>query len=352
MMHSFVQYHLPVAYSFSSGLKILETAIVNDELIVVTFSNSAQIVALNYDLEPVWTREPEMAFGNYVYPRVTVRQDNSMFCTSDINHVKFYSVDGTLLASFPHEEWYSFLGSGCHFSGDVALFVTPSPGGDKLMLVSTVDFSVIQEYTLDGYQEYAYGFHATSAPDLVFMDLAAGQDDTRLFKIRIQPDGMELSELTACNDEIFGAFAPSGKEFVTAPHYGEGIKVFSFPGGMQLAEIMQKTLFEGRNEYPAANDDSLEYQVIYLNDDVLLTVTRFGRLLLIKRDEMLCFGELLLEGNQLTAYNMKGRAVQEGEEIEDYEGEVGAVKLLGEGRILVGYRDGSLRVYELLNKFL
>lgn len=347
-MHSFVQFNLPVAHSFSNGLKVLETRIVNDDLIIVTFNDSQQLVALNNKLEQVWSGAPKMAFGNYVYPRVAMREDGKMYCTSDISHVQFYVADGSLLSSFPHEQWYSFLGSGCHFFRDMAVFVTPSPGGDKLLVVSTIDFQVLFEYTLDGYQEYSYDFHATPASDTIFLDLSAGQDDTRLFSIRfLSADDVEIRELTVCNDEIFGAFAASGKEFVTAPHYSEGIKVFSFPDVAQVAEITQPALFEGRNEYPAANEDSLEYRVIYLNDEILLTITRFGRFLLIRRDTMTCFGELLLEGNQLLAYNLKGAVAQEGEEIEDYEGQVGEVKLLPGGRILVAHREGSLRVYEL-----
>ncbi|SFW73450.1 hypothetical protein [Chitinophaga sancti] len=351
-MQSFVQFNLPIAYSFSNGLKVLETTIVNDDLLVVTFKESQQIVALNNKLELIWTGEPSINVGNYVYPRVAMREDGEMYAITDISSVKFYATDGLLLAEFPHEQWYSFLGTGCHFSGNKALFVTPSGGGDKLLVVSIPDFQILHEHTLDGYQEYAYGFHATSSPGIVLLDLAAGQDDTRLFSIRLLPGAIEVTELRACNDEIFGAFAPSGKEFVTAPHYDEGIKVFSFPGVEQIAEITQPALFEGRDEYPAANEDSLEYRVIYLDDEVLLTTTRFGRLLLIRRATMTCFGELLLEGNRLIPYNQRGAVAQEGEEIEDYEGQIGDTKLLAGAALLVAHRDAGLRVYELGNKLL
>jgi hypothetical protein len=345
-MHSFIQFNLPLARSYSNGLKVLETSLVNSGLIIATYSDSRRIVVLNDNLEVVWEREADMQYGNYVYPRVALRADGQMYATSDINNIQFFAADGSLLHEFPHEEWYSFLGTDCYFSGQYALFVTPAPGGDKLVLVNTENFQIIQEYVIDGYQEFSYDFHATPAADKILMDLSAGQDDTRLFSIQLS-DQLTVTELTMCNDEIFGSFAPSGKEFSTAPHYDEGIKIFSFPSPSLIAAITQEDLFEGRNEYPAASEDTLEYRVLYLNDEVLLTITRFGRLLLIRRDTMTCFGELLLEGCQLTGYNMRGAAVKEGEEIEDYEGSVGDVKLLSDNKILVTHRDGSLRLYSI-----
>lgn len=344
-MKSFRQYHLSIAQTFSNALKVREALIINDDLIIIIFKDSQRIIAVNHNLETLWTRDVDMHTRDYVYPTLTVRKDARLYSIADIDTVRLFSIEGELLFTFPHEAWYSFLGTGSYFQGDSVLFVAPLSESDWLLLVDTRTFQVLHKYKLDGYQEYNYSFHATPSPDIIFLDLAAGQDDTRLFSVQCSKEQLHVTEMTDCNDQIFGAFSPSGKEFATAPHYNEGIKVFSFPSGKLIAEISQEQLFEDRNEYPAENEDSLNYKVMYLNDETLLAITRFGRLLLIRRATMTCFGELLLEGCKIVPYNFEGALATEAGEIEDYEGEVSDVQLLSDNSILVNHSDGRLMIY-------
>lgn len=240
MTQSFQQFQLPIARTFSTDQKVKEALIVGDDLIVITFKDSQQIVAVNYNLDALWKREVDMHACDYVYPTLTVRRDAQLYSIADINTVHLFSIEGELLFTFPHEAWYSFLGTGCYFQGNSVLFVAPLSESDWLLLVDTRTFQVLHKYKLDGHQEYNYSFHATPSPDTVFLGLAAGQDDTRLFSIQCSNEQLHVTELTDCNDQIFGAFSPSGKEFATASHYNEGIKVWSFPLSKLIAEISQE----------------------------------------------------------------------------------------------------------------
>ena len=340
-------HHLSIEKTLALENKIQETILLNDDCIIITHNN--QFSAINANLELMWTKPADLKAEGYVYPTLNIHPNGQLYAICNINSVRFFTIENELLFTYEHEAWASFLGTECFFTTQYALFVAPSETGDKLVVVSLSNYSVINTYPLDANQEINYTFVATPDPKLIFLDWAAGQDDTRQFKLEINNDGeLKIEEISSCNDRIFGAFSPSGTEFVTAPHYDEGIEVHSFPAMETIGDLPQETLFENSDEeYPSENEDSLNYSAIYLNNETLLTISRFGRLLLINRKTMTLTGQLTLEGCALKAFNANGDLAQPNEEIEEYEGEVSDIKLLPNNRILVRHTKGHLNTYNL-----
>lgn len=346
-MASIQQIQLPVTQRLATHTKVVETIVVNSNNIVLTFADSKTIAGFNGNLEQQWSLETDLSGRDYVYPAITVHPGGQLLGITNINSVRLIDTTGKELFAYKHANWEAFLGADCFFSGNYVLFITPSEEGDLLMTASLDSFEIKHSYQLEGNQEYHYSFFASPDPGIVILDMAAGQEESRLFSIEIYSDGtLNMEEIISCEDRIFGSFSPSGQEFVTAPHYDEELEVHSFPEMEVIASVSQEELFEGREEeYPAESDDGLNYHAMYLDDNTLLTITRFGRLLLTDRSSMLCTGELILEGCGIKAYDIGGEPVQEGAEIEDYEGEVSDVQLLDKGKLLVKHKEGELRIY-------
>lgn len=351
MNPSFVQIQLSLSKELSAALFPLDIHEIGTSGYLLQFKNSSLIARLDADLKEVWRKD----FGNYIPQtgpyKPTISSDglligliyNHEFKIIDLNANLLYELK--LSGSSPYQE------ADCYFSDDNKLIWLISPdleNGDEVYTLDRNDFSILASKKIAAKEEYIYNFCATPHDNAIILDAAAGQDEGQLFLLRIEDGKIELEALEQCNDRIMGSFAPTGNEFVTAPHYEEGIEIFSFPAIGKIASVEQEAIFDGRGEYPSEEDeDSLNYLVFYLNNRYLVVFTRYHRLLLMERETMRCIGELLPEGCQINAYNKSGKLATDPAEIFDYEGEILDVKLTRSHELLIKHTSGSIKWYEL-----
>ena len=351
MNPSFVQIQLSPSKEISSALLPLDIHEIGTSGYLLQFKNSSLIARLDADLEEIWRKD----FGNYIPTtgvyKLAISPDglligliyNHEFKIIDLNGSPLYELK--LNGSSPYQE------ADCYFSDDNKLIWLISPdleNGDKVYALDRNDFSILASKRIAAKEEYIYSFCATPHGHTIILDAAAGQDEGRLFLLRMEDGRIELEEPEPCNDRIMGSFAPDGNEFVTAPHYDEGVEIFSFPDIGKIASVEQEAIFDGRGEYLSEEDeDSLNYLVFYLNNKYLVVFTRYHRLLLIERETMRCIGELLAEGCHINAYNKSGKLTTNPAEIFDYEGEILDVKLTKSHELLIRHTSGSIKWYGL-----
>ncbi len=316
---------------------------------LLNFASQPHVVKLDAELQEVWRKDLQAHTIDYVPCVMTASKDGSKFALSGYTDVRIFDANGNLLRAFAHEPWGHFQGSSCHFSADGRFVWLISPDeNDVLYVIRLDDFSVAATYVMEDDGAYNYTFHDTPDDNQLLIAAAAGQDDALLYLAALHGDQIIITELSQCRDRIFGSFSPDGQEFVTAPHYGEGMELFSFPELNRIAQLEQAELFEGRDEYPSEEDeDSLDYTVLHASNDTLLAFTRFGRLLLIDRQTLSCTGELTPEGCTIQAYDLHGRPTTDPAAVIDYAGEIITVRCNGQRQLLITHNTGELRLYNL-----
>ena len=347
LMAPFQQIHLPLKKQLIPAQPLAGLVPAENGHVFLKYKNSPLLSKADQALNILWTKDFQLQSKDYVYPNISAHPGVQLFGITEADNFRLVTGEGSEVFRYDHDSWGAFLGSASIFIGQWVLFAVPSAGGDLLIQLDLTTLQTVS-HVLEGDQEFHYTFTATPLPNVVFMACAAGQDDCLIHTIAVSPSGaVEIRESEHCRDRILGNFSPDGRSFVTAPHYSEGIRVHSFPDMVCIAELSQEKMFAGRNEYPSEEEeDTLEYTVYFLNNHTLVALTRYGRLLLVDRATMACFGELLLEGNRIIAYDQAGKPAASADEVLDYAGETGDVTLV-EGGLVTTFSDGSLRLFTL-----
>lgn len=320
---------------------------------ILNFNKDPKVLRLDKDLQQVWQKDLQAQTSDYVNCVITASPTGRQMALSCMETIRILDMEGNLEWIFPHDGWEKFLGSSCTFSNDGALiwFIVPASSAlenDILYVVSMTDNKVQDTWMMEGNQEYNYVIHAAPDKNGVLIEAAAGQDSNMLYQAALTEGKIVVQELKQCDDRIMGNFAPDGHEFVTAPHYEDGITIYSYPDVSEIATLGEEELFAERNEYPSEEDtDSLEYVVQYISNKTLLAFSRFGRLLLIDRKTMQCTGELMPEGCEIRAYDMAGRPTKDPRQIVDYAGEIVTVCVNKQRQLLVTHNAGEVRLYNL-----
>jgi hypothetical protein len=217
---------------------------------------------------------------------------------------------------------------------------------DELQVMDAATFEVITSYPLLESQQYAYTFHTTPDNDIILLEAAAGQEKSILMQLQLNNGVISMTELTQCDDVIMGNFAPSGKAFVMAPHYDGPLEIYSFPEIEQVAEQGQEAIFDGSKDFPAAEPDNINYSVFFVDDNNILIVSQFGRLLLLDRKDLRCKAEVMPEGIEFTAYSLDGNPTTNPDYIFDYSSNIINVMIVHD-QLLVTTGEGQLRSYGL-----
>lgn len=351
MSPPFAQIQLSPSKEITSALFPLDIREIGTNGYLLQFKDSSLIACLDADLKEIWRKD----FGKYIPStspyKLTISPDGLLIGLLYNHEFKIIDLNGNLLYELEITASSCYQEADCYFSDDNKLIWLISPdleNGDKVYALDRNDFSILASKSIAAKEEYIYNFCATPHDDAIILDAAAGQDEGQLFLLRMEDGRIELEELEQCNDRIMGSFAPNGSEFVTAPHYDEGIEIFSFPAIGKIASVEQEAIFGGRQEYPSEEDeDSLNYLVLYLNNKYLVVFTRYHRLLVIERESMGCIGELLAEGCHINAYNKSGKLTTNPGEIFDYEGEILDVKLTKSHELLIRHTSGNIKWYRL-----
>lgn len=348
-MAAFRNIALPISHKLSLPQNPAGITMLADGGYLLNFSTKPEVIRLNASLEEVWRKDLQAQTINYVTCEIAVSPDNKLIALSGETAIRITDHNGELLWQYDHAPWYHFMGSGCFFSADAKFMWFVSPGKqDTLHRLRLSDFTIADSFPLETSQECAYNFYATPDKNKILLETPAGQDAVTLYLIRFSDDAMTLEELTQCNDCIAGNFSPDGKTFITGPHYSEAIQLFSFPGMEKTGELSQEALFDIGGLYKDAEDpDTVNYTVLFINNDTFLVFTRFGRLLLADRHTLTCFGELLPEGCDIRAYDFNGSPATDPSTIVDYGGDITMVRVNTQGQLLIMHSSGEIRVYEL-----
>ncbi|WP_142687792.1 hypothetical protein [Chitinophaga polysaccharea] len=319
--------------------------------ILMNFASQPLITKLNANLEIVWEKIIQGRNANYVSSRLSASSDGRMIAIAGMTDIRILDAEGTMiLHTMEHGSWSWFLGAACYFARDNKTIWYVLPGDenapDELQVMDIATFEVIASHPLLESQQYTYAFHATSSNNTILLEAAAGQEKSILMQLQLNDGTISLIELTQCEDMIMGNFAPSGKEFIMAPHEDGPLVIYSFPEIARVAEQDQESIFDGSKDFPAAEPDNINYSVFFVDDNNILVVSQFGRLLLLDRKDLRCKAEVMPEGVEFTAYNLDGNPTTNPDYIFDYSSNIINVMIVHD-KLLLTTGDGQLRSYGL-----
>lgn len=319
--------------------------------ILMNFASQPLITKLNANLEIVWEKIIQGKNANYVSSKLSASSDGRLMAIAGMTDMRILDAEGTMvLHTVEHDSWGWFLGAACYFARDNKTIWYVLPGDknetDELQVMDTATFEVMASYPLLESQQYAYAFHHTPDNNLILLEAAAGQEKSVLMQLQLNDGIISLTELTQCEDLIVGNFSPSGKELIMAPHDDRPLEIYSFPEIDQAAEQQQEAIFEGSKDFPAAEPDNINYSVFFVDDNNILIVSLFGRLLLLDRKDLRCKAEIMPEGIEFTAYDMDGNPTTNPDYIFDYSSNIINVMIVHD-KLLLTTGDGQLRSYDL-----
>ncbi|OMP75850.1 hypothetical protein [[Flexibacter] sp. ATCC 35208] len=319
--------------------------------ILMNFAGQPLITKLNANLAIVWEKIIQGQQASYVSSKLSASPDGSLIAIADTTNMRILDGEATTeLYTIEHLSWGRFLGASCYFGRDNKTIWYVLPGdeneSDALHVINTSDFEVVATHPLLESQQYVYTFHTTPDNSIILLEASAGQEEAILLKLQLKNGIISLTALTQCDDMIMGNFAPSGEEFVMAPHYDGPLEIYSFPEISKVAEQDQQAIFDGSKDFPAAEPDNINYSVFFIDDTTILVVSQFGRLLLLDRKDLICKAELMPEGIAFTAYNLDGHPTTNPDYIFDYSSNIINVMILHD-QLFLTTGEGHFLSYEL-----
>lgn len=350
-MSQFLHINLPLKSKLTFTANPVNVVPLPDGEILMNFASQPLITKLNANLEIVWEKIMQGQHANYVSSKLSASSDGRLIAIAGITDMRILDAEGTrVLRTVEHRSWGWFLGAACYFARDNKTIWYVLPGEenetDELQVMDAATFEVTAAYPLLGSQQYTYTFHATPDNNIILLEAAAGQEQSILMQLQLNNGVISLAELTQCENVIMGNFAPSGKEFVMAPHYDGPLEIYSFPDIAGIAEQEQEAIFDGSKDFPAAEPDNINYSALFVDDNNILVVSQFGRLLLLDRKDLRCKAEIMPEGIEFTAYNLDGNPTANPDYIFDYSSNIINVMIV-HNKLLLTTGDGQLRSYDL-----
>lgn len=350
-MSQFSHINLPLKNKLTFTANPVNVVPLPDGEILMNFASQPLITKLNANLEIVWEKIIQGQNAKYVSSKLSASSDGRLIAIAGMTDMRILDAEGsTLLHTVEHSSWGWFLGAACYFARDnkTIWYVLPgnSSEADQLQVMDAATFEVIATLPLLESQQYTYAFHATPNNNIIMLEAAAGQEKSILMQLQLNNGAIALAELSQCDNVIMGNFAPSGKEFITAPHYDGALEIYSFPEIARVAEQDQEAIFDGSKDFPAAEPDNINYSVFFIDDDNLLVVSQFGRLLLLDRKNLRCKAEVMPEGIEFTAYDVDGNPTANPDYIFDYSSNIINVMIVHD-KLLLTTGDGQLRSYDL-----
>lgn len=317
-----------------------------DKGYLLYFTDAAETLKVDEHFKVDWRKDLHINSDTHI----SIAADGSRIGLTEIDKVRIHDGEGNLLFTFPHGDWDEFLGAPCFFQQpDVIWFITPSQEEDDVLHVLDGNtFQIIDKIGIPGHNCNAYEFHATPDHKTILLQSSAGQEEAHIFSIRLADNKIELADIEAGYDRIIGSFSPDGKELVTAPHYEEEIEVLSFPDLEVIRSIGQEALWNASTTHTSKNDeDSVDYQVVYLNDKYIMVKTRWGRFILLDKATLQPTAEFILDENKITAYDSSGEETTNPDDIFDYEGEISSLQLNPyTNELFAIHPSGMLLIYE------
>lgn len=315
-----------------------------DGEMLLNFASQPLVIKLDAKLEIVWEKTM-----NFIVGKLSAAVDGGLIAIGGMTDIQILDGEGSrVLHTIEHQPWERFAGADCGFTRDnkTIWYIIPGDETDQLQVMDATTFKVIATYPLLESQLHSYKFYTTPDEDVLLLEAAAGQEETMLMQIQLKEGVILMTELTQCADEIMGNFAPSGKEFVVAPHYDGPVNIYAFPEMALVAAIAQSTIFEASIDFPSLEPDNINYTVFFIDDNNMLVLTQFGRLLLLDRKELRCKAAIIPAEIVFTAHNMAGHPTTVPDEIYDYSSNIISVMIVHD-QLLLTTAEGALRSYEL-----
>jgi hypothetical protein len=276
-------------------------------------------------------------------------RDGRWLALASRSELRIVDRSGPVVRRIAHDPWDSFCGSSCFFDAEARLWcVRPGdqPGtNDRLTVVPPRRDAALIETVIENPVGHFSLFPCPGGHGAL-IDVGCGQDGSYLYLARLSDSVLTVEPYPFADRAFAGGFSPNGREFVTGAHSGDALKVHSFPDGRVVGSIDSDTLF-GREVLPDEHMDAIGYQAIFLDDDHLLTDTRFGRMLLIQRRDLRVLGTVWPVGCKLRAYSKYGRGTDEPTEIVGYEVGLTSLHPAGHGRLLAVYNERALRLLDV-----
>ncbi|HVI48442.1 MAG TPA: hypothetical protein VM802_26465 [Chitinophaga sp.] len=350
-MSQFTHINLPLKNKLTFTANPVNVVPLPNGEILMNFASQPLITKLNTNHEIVWEKIMQGQNANYVSSKLSASSDGRLIAIAGMVDMRILDAEGTrVLHTVEHGSWGLVLGAACYFAKDNKTIWYVLPGDeddmDELQVMDVATFEVITSYPLLESHQHAYTFHATPDDDIILLEASAGQEQTILMQLQLNDGIISLTELTQCDDVIMGNFAPSGKEFVMAPHYDGPLEIYSFPEIVKVAEQDQAAIFDGSKDFPASEPDNINYNVFFVDDHNILVVSQFGRLLLLDRKDLRCKAEVMPEGIEFTAYDLDGHPTTNPDYVYDYSSNIINVMIV-HGQLLLTTGDGQLRRYDL-----
>lgn len=350
-MSQFPHINLPLKHKLTFTANPVNVVPLPNGEILMNFASQPLITKLNANLEIVWEKIIQGEHTNYVSSKLAASSDGRLIAIAGMTDMRILDAEGTtVLHSVTHRSWGWFLGAACYFSRDNKTIWYVLPGdeneADELQVMDAATFEVIASYPLLESHQYTYAFHATSNNHIILLEASAGQEESRLMQLQLTDGIVSLTKLTQCDNMIMGNFAPSGKAFTMAPHYDEPLAIYSFPEIARIAEQDQVAIFDGSKDFPATEPDNINYSVFFVDDNNILIVSQFGRLLLLDSKDLRCKAEVMPEGIAFTAYDLDGNPTTNPDYTYDYSSNIINVIMVHD-KLLLTTGDGQLRCYDL-----
>jgi hypothetical protein len=316
---------------------------------IISFRDHPDVVILDPQLKELQRLDLQAQSQQYCATSVAMSRDSRLLALSTRTDLRIVNRRGDVLHRISHQAWESFAGSSCFFDlKDRLWYVRPGdkPGtNDRLTIIDPNSGAMVAEQII---QNEIGHFELFPCPDheSALIDVGCGQDGSFLYLARLTGGGLTLQRYPFSDRTFYGGFSPDGQEFATGAHQGDAIKIHSFPSGRVIASIESEKIFAA-DDLVGEGPDVVGYQAIFLNDDLLLAETRFGRMLLINRRKMQLVGTVWPPGYRLRGYDESGKETDEPSKILDYEGGLTSLHPVGVGRVLSVYNEGVIRLLDV-----
>lgn len=307
---------------------------------LVSFQDHPDVVIFDAWLNEVQRLDLQAQDEGYCSTEVAVSRDGALFALSTRTEMRLVDRRGAVLRRFPHHAWDAFTGSSCFFDAQGRLwYVRPYDDAVENGVLTVIDPAsgvTVFERAIDSDVGH---FVLSPLPDQAgaLIDVACGQDGSFIHLARLTGAGLTIEEYPFDDRTFCGGFSPNSTEFITGAHSGDAVKVHSFPGGQATASVKGRAIFAG-DDLSGEFGDSVGYWAIFLDGDLLLADTTFGRLLLIDRRTMQLIGSVWPPGYELRGYDAGGGLA--------YEGGLTSLHAAGPGRVLMGYKEKAIRLLD------
>lgn len=347
MKTPFSRINLPIAKELSFPCQVHSTIPLSAGGYLIFFTGHPEVAVLSHDLEVISTIRLSVPVSGYYH--VAINDEANRYAFAQQENIQVYDNSGELLFTYEYHGWEEYQSCQPVFdSWGRLLFCRPGlPGKDDLLILANADTGQeLSRIPIPNHSNHAYHLYKTTDPSMILLESAQGQEQTSLFAITIEREGISMEDAECSEDQVIGGFSPDGSEFVTAPHYPGEIEICSFPDFDLLYAVDEEIINNVPSQYESDHDeDGFDYTVFYLDKHTIVLKTRWGRVLMVDRLTLELKAELLLEGCEIKGYDQAGQPTTDPSKILDYEGDIQSMSLQHQ-YLVVNHADGSIKFYD------